>query len=237
MGQYKRKTNWMATILFLLVFICLGYVLTNSTLFQVNIITVEGVQHLTAEEIQLASGITNGTNIFSTNLKAAQGKIEDLCRVKTASLERRFPDQIFIEVQERKPVALMEIENEIWEIDEEAVPVQTYEGSSNSLPHIAGPGIQNPALPEVLEALSLLPESLLQDLSGIYVDANLDLTATLVPQTEIHFGPADNLEEKSAVLLEIINYSQQEELKLEYIEISDPNEAVIKYVEGPRVFD
>jgi cell division septal protein FtsQ len=60
---------------------------------------------LTREEIIAATNIHEGKNIFTVNLSAARKGLMALPQVDRADIERILPNQISIDIAERKPVA------------------------------------------------------------------------------------------------------------------------------------
>jgi cell division protein FtsQ len=79
----------------------------TSARFAVTEIDVLGHERRTAEAIAGESGVTAGTNVFSLDLDAARRRILADPWIAQATLARRLPGTILIEVTERKPAALV----------------------------------------------------------------------------------------------------------------------------------
>jgi cell division protein FtsQ len=79
----------------------------TSPRFAVTEIDVVGHDHRSAEAIAGESGITTGANVFSLDLDRARARILADPWIAQATLARRLPGTILIEVAERIPAALV----------------------------------------------------------------------------------------------------------------------------------
>ena len=95
--------------------------LQGSDLFKLQEIIVVGSHFLTPEEVVIQSGLTQGTNLFDTNLKSATDSIVAHPLVRNALLLRRPPDSLVISVEERVPIALVSTTAGMLGFDRDAV--------------------------------------------------------------------------------------------------------------------
>jgi cell division protein FtsQ len=79
----------------------------TSPRFAVTEIDVVGHERRTAEAIAAESGVTAGLNVFSLDLDGARARILADPWISQATLARRLPGTILIQVTERKPAALV----------------------------------------------------------------------------------------------------------------------------------
>jgi len=79
----------------------------TSPRFAVTEIDVLGHERRTADAIAAESGVTAGANVFSLDLDAARAHILGDPWIAQATLARRLPGTILIQVTERKPAALV----------------------------------------------------------------------------------------------------------------------------------
>jgi cell division protein FtsQ len=79
----------------------------TSPRFAVTEIDVVGQDRRTAEAIATESGVTAGANVFSLDLDGARTRILADPWISQATLARRLPGTILIQVTERKPAALV----------------------------------------------------------------------------------------------------------------------------------
>jgi cell division protein FtsQ len=85
--------------------LAVAYGVTRSPLLAVDTLTVEGTSHLTTDAVLDAAGVHEGDALVWLDTGAARSGIEGLSYVRTATLERQWPDTVRITVHERVPVA------------------------------------------------------------------------------------------------------------------------------------
>lgn len=94
---------------------------TKKAGFEVQNILVEGRVHTDVDVLKAIINVQKGDPIFSLSPQEAREMIEKLSWVKSARIERRLPDTIFINLEERTPLALWQNNNKLALIDEEGV--------------------------------------------------------------------------------------------------------------------
>ncbi|HET8729003.1 MAG TPA: cell division protein FtsQ/DivIB [Alphaproteobacteria bacterium] len=122
--------------------------------FSLQEVLVTGRSQTDKAELLAALGVGRGDPILRFDPKAAQGSILALPWIKTATVERRLPDTIFIRLEERRPMALWQNDRRLKVIDQDG-QVLTEEGLSAyaDLPMIVGPDAPEHA-PEFLALLA-----------------------------------------------------------------------------------
>ncbi|MCS7228659.1 MAG: FtsQ-type POTRA domain-containing protein [Candidatus Kryptonium sp.] len=85
----------------------------------INKIVVKGNNAIQEEEILRLASVKIGSKLSSLNLSEIRSKIESHDFVKQAEIYVNLPDVLFIEVFERKPIAMMTYGNEIYYVDSE----------------------------------------------------------------------------------------------------------------------
>ncbi len=113
--QLYRRLRLVAKIfLVLLVFVALsalclvGYrALLTSPLLQVTRIQVNGCQQLDPQAVIQQAEIPSGVNILSLDLDEVRNRLTQHPWIAAAAVSREIPDRIRIEIEERKPVALV----------------------------------------------------------------------------------------------------------------------------------
>lgn len=226
------RFNWWESVFFLIFLLVAGFILVSSSLFAIKTIAVEGTHLLDDGEVRSTSGIVLGSNIFRVRLAAARDRIEELPLVQEVELARKFPATVRITIIERVPVALLSIEGDFWELDVEAVRLREKESGWGDLPVITGVGIGDPNLQRVLESVVKLPDQVVDELSEVFFGDDLRLTLYTFEGIEVRMGRAERLEYKGEILLEVLNLVRQESRKVKYIDLSEPEKAVVKYAGG-----
>lgn len=125
--------------------------------FTVQNILVEGRHYTDADVIQAIVGVEKRAPLFSFDPDAAQATIEKITWVKSAQVERRLPDTIYIKLQERVPMALWQRHNRLSLIDTEGV-VLSDKNLENFRDYIIVVGEKAPnAAPDFLKLLMAEP--------------------------------------------------------------------------------
>ncbi len=83
--------------------------LVASDLFRIDRVSISGEQRLSQEKILALSDIQPGISTFALDLELIGRKIEENPWVRSARVERIFPRQVNIVVEERKPLAIINL--------------------------------------------------------------------------------------------------------------------------------
>ena len=92
----------------------------TSPRFTVTEVAVTGASRLRPEDVVAASGIGPGTNLFRLDRAAVVARLEALPLIRRADMVRRFPNQVTLAVEERRPFTLAHAGRLHW-IDEQGV--------------------------------------------------------------------------------------------------------------------
>lgn len=110
----RRVLRFSVTLVsFVLAVGCCGLViqfLLDSDQFRVKSISVHGSERLTQEQVIILSEIQTGINTFDLDLDLIGRKITENPWVYRADVQRIFPDRVAIEVVERSPVAIVNLD-------------------------------------------------------------------------------------------------------------------------------
>lgn len=82
-------------------------------------VIVEGQKNVTLDEIISAIGTEAGAPIYLVNIEDIRKKIEENPWVKIALVERRLPNNLYIAIIERAPIAIWQFNNKLYLIDED----------------------------------------------------------------------------------------------------------------------
>lgn len=94
------------------------YYIYNSSQFELRKIKVTGNKYLSKNEILALAKIENNKNIFKINVREIKKRLKLNMQIKTAKVNRIFPDSIEIIIKEREPVAFLG-EDKRYQIDDE----------------------------------------------------------------------------------------------------------------------
>jgi cell division protein FtsQ len=121
-------------------------------------VRVEGREATDRDTILSAVGATPGTPILALSPSRAKSQLERLPWVRSAVVERRFPDTIYIRLVERKPLALWQHGGKVELIDREGavIPVTQLDRFAK-LPLVVGQHAASHAV-EILDMLATEPD-------------------------------------------------------------------------------
>jgi cell division protein FtsQ len=89
----------------------------------VNDVQVEGRQRTSREAILGALGVGRGTPILAVDPAEAKRRLESITWVRSASVERRLPDALYIRLVERQALAFWQRQGKLVLVDREGVVV------------------------------------------------------------------------------------------------------------------
>lgn len=96
---------------------------TASCGMAVNDVQVEGRQRTSREAILEAIGVRRGTPILAIDPAEAKQRLESLAWIRSASVERRLPDALYIRIVERQPLAFWQRQGKLVLVDRDGVVV------------------------------------------------------------------------------------------------------------------
>lgn len=126
--------------------------------FRVNNILVEGRHETDPEVLRAIINLERGDPIFAFDPAETREMIERLSWVRSAHIERRLPDTIYIGLIERQPVALWQHKNKLRVIDADGVTLtDKLSLSQQQLPIVVGEYANEQAY-DLLRMLEAEPE-------------------------------------------------------------------------------
>lgn len=106
-------------------------------------ITVRGRERTGRRALMQALGVTRGDNIFRFDPMDAKARLESLGWVETAMVKRNLPDQIFIDVTERRPFVRWQNKGEVVLVDRRGFVITSSKDDQSEfayLPKVVGAG-------------------------------------------------------------------------------------------------
>ncbi len=116
-----------------------AYGLSARAGFSVQEVLVEGRTRTEPNQVLAALGVSRGAPILALDAEHARRRLEALPWIARASIERRLPDEIYVRLAERIPLALWQIDGEVSVIDRDGEVIRGIEPNSfNRLPLVVG---------------------------------------------------------------------------------------------------
>ncbi len=94
-----------------------GYAATARWGLAINEVSVAGREQTAREILLTALQVEHGAPLLTFNPWVAQRRVEALPWIRRAAVERRLPDKIFLEIVERKPLAVWQLHGRLVVID------------------------------------------------------------------------------------------------------------------------
>ena len=98
---------------------------TAASGFALREIRVEGRGETAVADILSAVGANRGDPILGIDIDAVRQRLEDLPWIETASVERRFPDQLIVSVTEAEPMALWQRSQKLFLVSRDGAVIET----------------------------------------------------------------------------------------------------------------
>ncbi len=252
---FKNRFFWFS-ILILIVFGGIFYLICFYSFFQIKEIKISGnqkvltgdlenaIQSQIVRELILGGQKVSTKSIFLTNLgKLNEVILEKFPQISQINLTRRFPDILEAKIEERKPVAIFNHNDKYFFLDKEGIifekvlDVRDYlkikSLNQNQYLNLGERAIKKELLSLILEIDSKLSEDFKIPLEEVLVISDERINAKTLEGWEIYFNPQKNIDwqlTKLKALLE--NYLLPENrANLEYIELRFGNLAPFKYRE------
>ncbi|MEN6462048.1 MAG: FtsQ-type POTRA domain-containing protein [Syntrophomonas sp.] len=220
------------------------YLFLHSSFFNINKISITGLNNVSATEIKALAGIKTGTNIFEINSEICSRSIQIHPMVKKALIIRHLPRRIEIKVTERKMWAVVPYNEDFLCIDDEgtcldkvnninisAYPIITL---SKAPEHVMLGQAVAPVSTKMIRQVwnALTPSNQKQISEFHYLNQKEGLVIYTVKGTEIKFGNLDRLKEKTRFFDQIFemekDFPGQYKEVLQYVDLRYKGQPVIK---------
>lgn len=120
----KKALRVSSYLLFLTFFLFLGHQvyahLLEDPLFRVREVEVGGCEKVARETLLSLAMVEGMPNLFTVRLKEVARRLEDHPWIEYVVVTKAFPNKISIQIEERKPVAILQLE-ELYYIDAKGV--------------------------------------------------------------------------------------------------------------------
>ncbi|MDD3267809.1 MAG: FtsQ-type POTRA domain-containing protein [Syntrophomonadaceae bacterium] len=243
MSKKLRSKIFQFAILILIFFISV-FLFMHSAFFEIDKITITGLEKLTKEEVLKLSELKTGVNIFRIDEQFMCRTVEIHPLIKSAKVIRHLPRTVEMQVEERKIWALVPYQDMFLCIDNEGICIDKINSFSfasyliitlDTLPervnigqavHAEGIG----KIRQVWEALS--PENRKKISDFHYISNNKEIVIYTARGTQVKFGKMERLAEKAEFFNQI--FIMEDDLQkagveeLEYVDLRFKGQPVVK---------
>jgi cell division protein FtsQ len=207
--QWRRRwLAWryvLAVVLVLAVVAAGVYAVWFSSWLAVETIEVSGAQTVDASDIRARSGIEVGDPLVRVDLATAERRISALAVVRSVSVTRQWPHGVLVSIQERVPIAVVEIGTQLRGMDAEGVVFRDYKKAPPGLPRVeTSIGTTSQALREAAKVISALPADLTLQVDHVQVTTIDQISLVLKDGRVVIWGSAEDSETKAEVLATLL---------------------------------
>lgn len=225
----KEKKLFIFTIMILITIVSF-IIVFKTELFSVKHVEVLGIEKATKEIVVEEAGINFGGHILKEDLENIRMNVEYDPYVKSALVERKFPNKIVIKIEERKEKALINFMDTYLIIDEEGVVLRSSFNSEDLIlikgiefdNFVEGEKLSVKNQKEFICALRMVDESEksgisveeinINDLNDIRININKDLVCKL--------GSGEGLERKLNTLRKILKDLEKKDIVRGIVDMS-----------------
>ena len=217
----KRKIKSGVWLLLLLTAILIVVVMTVP-IFEIRTVIVEGNSRLTAEEIHAAAAVPKGTNIFRVRMQNIEERVLTLPYVKTAKVNRRFPDKVRIAISEREEAAAIKSGGGYAVIDDTGRVLRLSLEKEDML-IFSGCEVENAEVGESIRLVegqtpddfftliaSLRCQDLLKEMQTLTIASSIDVQLETKGGMQIYLGSMEDMEYKLQLVKQILHGDQTE---------------------------
>ena len=219
---FKNKFFWLICFV-LIVLSSLAYLFIFSSVFQIKNITVLGTEKTSAEEVRIIIS-NNAKNIFFADLEEIDRMLlEKYPQIANIDIKRDLPDILLVQIEERKPVAVISKNEGYFFIDKEAVIFEEIPEKPSEMLIIKSEKdlVQKEQLNQVLKISSVLRNDLKLPIEEILIKSEKRIDVETMEGWNIYFNPKKDLdwqlEEFGILLKEKISLENRE--NLEYVDL------------------
>jgi cell division protein FtsQ len=198
----------------------------GSQTFVIEEVRVEGVRHLTREDVLKMAAIPRGATVFQVSTRTLGRAVDSDPWVASVRVERELPDAMVITVEERVPVAVVDGGGaELWVVSRDGFWLGMRTSKESTVPVIrdlasieprAGEAIGDPVLRNAIALVDGLSDELLAQARELSAPS-IEKTALITDQdVQVFFGEADQVELKDRIARELL---EKERGRVVYINV------------------
>lgn len=211
--------------------VCGGLVaiVVYSPLFTLQRLVVNGNSYLKADEVMQIAHVYRGEPLYQLETaEVTQHLLRDL-RIESATVHRRIPDTLEIDIVERRPIATVACDLGYVDFDRQGKAIACYKGlKSMAIPVITGVSVHDiyigddnadPNVADALKLLAGLDETALNQISELSLAAS-GVALYTTNAVQIKLGNFDRLEEKIKLINSFLKELPESKHKIEYVDFS-----------------
>ncbi|MFF5204604.1 cell division protein FtsQ/DivIB [Streptosporangium sp. NPDC000396] len=177
-----------------------------SSVLGVRDIRVVGNLTVPAQQIQQATGVTEGKPLATVDVDEVAGRVKKLRQVESAVVSRGWPGTLLVEIVEREPVAVMPVGTKAALIDRHGVVTEIKDIAPPSLPvlRVDRPQPGDPTIGAALAVIDALPEDLARRVAEVVATSPEAVSLRLKDGRAIVWGGRDRSAAKARIIATLL---------------------------------
>lgn len=214
----RRWLTWRYLVGVLVLALAVGgsvYAVWFSPWLTVEDVEVTGTSALTRDEVLAAAAVPMSGPLAGVDLDAVEIRVRSLATVRAATVTRQWPHDVRIEVEEREPVAVIQVGDQLRHLDGEGVIFGTLRRAPGDLPRVQsvrgpdGSGTSSDALREAATVADALEPAFLATVDHLEVETVDRITLALRDGRLVRWGSAEESDRKADVLAALLGQQAQ----------------------------
>lgn len=165
---------------------------------------VVGNDHVAAEDVEQASGVSQGTNLARLDAREAAHGVAEIPWVESATVSRAFPSTVHIEIVEHEAVAFVRdgdstvlVDNHGKEFVEAEAPPEAVEVTGHT-------DSGSPEMQAAVDAVAALPAPIREKVSALEVTDRYSLTFRTKDNKTIFWGASEDNKNKAIAFEDVL---------------------------------
>ena len=204
----RRWLRWRYVVLTLLLVALVAaavWLLFFSRTLAVQTVEVSGESTLSSTRIREVAQVPEGEPLALVDLAAVEARVQALAEVRDAAVTRHWPDTVTVDVEERTPVAVVEIGGQLRGLDVEGVVFREFRSVPAGLPRVETPvDTSRDALREAAAVVSALPGDIAGRVDHVEVSTVDQISLALRDGRTVVWGSAEQSDIKAEVLVALL---------------------------------
>jgi cell division protein FtsQ len=233
-ARRRALMPWAIVAGFLVVLGAVAIGLTYTPMFHAKTIMVTGERRLSEARILKIAGVGPGTDVFHADLRAAERRLERNPWIASATVSRRLPSSISVQITERRPVALARSSDGTLTYLALDGSVLAPAGRHTLLPEVqVEAGADEPAaMAAGASVAEALPPGLLPEVASISVDAEGSVIVGMRSGVTAAYGDGSDARAKGQALKAVIDYAATNGRVLLSVNIEVPGAPTAVFADG-----
>lgn len=240
--RFKQILKGLAVVCFFVFIIFSSFkmitYLKDSNFFRVKEINVKGTHFLLKEDITKALSVKPGMSIFEIDIDRLKERLKKEPWIREARVERRFPNTLNIDIQERVPFAVL-LSKERYLLDDSGFVIKRVDDEKQANPLIKGAEnvdieignrVSKEGVRKGLEILKSLKSAGLYDLKDIsMIDISKgERVSVKTRDMDIRLN-TDNFKREISRLKTVSKLLKRDKRRIAYVDLSFEKKIIVKY--------